>query len=104
MIDKYEYLEKNGVFIHYLYDHYKDGTNCNFSIEFRDKKTQTGWYGDNNEFGGVKNVMITSINFALWYLENPKYIDLINSGYHNPDYIKYQETKREFIKKYMINE
>lgn len=87
-----------------LYDHYDDGTNCNFSIEFRDKKTQTSWYGDNNEFGGVKNVMITSVNFALWYLENPKYIDLIDSGYHNPEYREYQERKREFIKKYTINE
>jgi hypothetical protein len=101
ILEHFDTLEQNGVFIHYNYDHYTDGTNCNFSIEFTNQKTQTGWYGDNHEFGEVKDVMLFSIKLALWYLDNPKYIDLINSGYHESDYMDYVEKRREFIKEFL---
>ncbi len=104
ILDHFDTLEQNGVFIHYNYDHYTDGTNCNFSIEFTNQKTQTGWYGDNHEFGGVKDVMLFSIKLALWYLSNPKYIDLINSGYHESDYIDYVEKRSELIKEFLKDE
>ena len=98
---EYEILEENGVFIYYSYDHYQDGTNCNFSIEFRDYKQQTGWYGDNHEFGNVKEIMIFSRKLALWYLENPTRINLINSGYNDPKYVEYVEELSKFIKKFL---
>lgn len=101
ILDHFDTLEQNGVFIHYSYDHYKDGTNCNFSIEFTNQNTQTGWYGDNHEFGEVKDVMLFSIKLAFWYLDNPKYIDLIDSGYHESDYMDYVEKRREFIKEFL---
>lgn len=65
-------LEAKGVFINLDYDHYKDGTNCNWSIEFRDLKqtnSQTGWYGDNNEFGDTVDCIKAAIKFANWLLE-----------------------------------
>jgi hypothetical protein len=101
---EYEILEENGVFIYYSYDHYQDETNCNFSIEFRDYKQQTGWYGDNHEFGNVKEIMIFSRKLALWYLDNPTRINLINSGYHDPKYVEYVEERSKFIKKFLKDE
>ena len=62
-------LEKRGVFIYFTYDHYTSGTNCNWSIEFRDSKKQTSWYGDNNVFGDTADAMIAAIRFANWLLE-----------------------------------
>lgn len=90
-LDTYRTLEENGVYIHYSPEHYADGTNLNFSIEFKNQKTQTGWYNDNHEFGDVYETMYKSIHIAQWYLKDPKRIELINSGYNNPEYIVYKD-------------
>jgi hypothetical protein len=79
------------------------GSNLNFSIEFKNQKTQTGWYNDNHEFGDVYNTMIMSMEIALWYLQDPKRIELINSGYNNPDYFKYKDELKDFIKQIMLS-
>ena len=102
-LESYTLLEEKGVFIHYIPEHYKDGTNVNFSIEFildreKLKRIQTGWYNDNHEFGNVYQTMIASVKLAFWYLEDPKRIQLINSGYNDMDYIKYVEERKEFLK------
>ena len=96
-LETYKLLEENGVYINYLPEHYNDGVNLNFSIEFRKQKTQTGWYNDNHEFGDVYNTMCKSLELAKWYLDDPKRIDLINSGYYNPEYIKYKDELKEFL-------
>ena len=41
--EEYKTLEDNGVYIHYVPEHYNNGSNLNFSIEFTKQKTQTGW-------------------------------------------------------------
>lgn len=96
-LETYRTLEENGVYIHYGPEHYDDGSNLSFSIEFKNHKTQTGWYNDNHEFGDVYSTMTKSIQLALWYLDNPKYIDNINSGYHNPEYVKYINEVGDYI-------
>jgi hypothetical protein len=96
-LQTYRELEEYGVYIHYELDHYNDGTNLNFSIEFRNDKTQTGWYNDNHEFGDVYEVMYKSLHMAQWYLKDPKRIELINTGYNNPDYITYKNELAHFI-------
>lgn len=96
-LETYKTLEENGVYIHYIPEHYGDGTNLNFSIEFRKHKTQTGWYNDNHEFGDVYETMTKSLKLALWYLQCEKRISLINSGYHNPEYITYVNDKGVFL-------
>ena len=40
-LETYKFLEENGVFIHYTPEHYGDGSNLNFSIQFTKQKTQT---------------------------------------------------------------
>ena len=102
-LEAYKTLEENGVYIHYSHEHYTDGTNVNFSIEFTKqksfllKRTQTGWYNDNHEFGDVYETMYKSIQLALWYLEDPKRIELIDSAIYNDDYIMYVNDKAQFI-------
>lgn len=96
-LETYKELEENGVYIHYIPEHYTDGSNLNFSIEFKNQNTQTGWYNDNHEFGGVYETMYKSVHIAQWYLKDPKRIDLIDSGYNNPEYIKYKEELYELI-------
>ena len=73
-------LEKKGIFICFVYDHYPTGTNCNFSIEFTDrlpadkstkfvkgrKEYKTGLYGDNTEFGDTADTMVAAIKIAKW--------------------------------------
>lgn len=97
-LDSYRTLEENGVFIHYEFEHYNDGTNLNFSIEFKNHNTRTGWYNDNHEFGDVYETMYKSVHLAQWYLKEPKRMELINSGYNNPEYISYKEELAEVIK------
>jgi hypothetical protein len=48
-------------------------------------------YGDNHEFGNTVETIKAAINLAYWYMNDNSRIDMINSGYHNPDYIKYKE-------------
>jgi hypothetical protein len=97
-LETYKELEENGIHIHYSLEEYKDGTNLMFSIEFKKQKTQTSWYNDNHEFGDTYNTMYKSIQLAKWYLEDENRIKLINSGYHDPEYIKYKKEIMEFIK------
>ncbi len=74
MKNKLKKLEEQGVFIHFIPEHYDDGTNYNFSIEFTKEKFQTGWYNDNHEFGDVARTIECAIKiseFMLWkYLQN----------------------------------
>ena len=102
-MDSYKRLEESGVYIHYSPEHYKDGSNVNFSIEFLDRETlnrvATGWYNDNHEFGDASETMTASVKLALWYLEDPKRISLINSGYNDPEYIAYTSELSKFTKK-----
>lgn len=97
ILETYSLIEKYGVFIHYSPEHYEDGSNMLFSIEFTNQKVQTGWYNDNHEFGGVSRTIICSLKLALWYLEEPSRIEMIKSGYHNPEYYKYIEDLSKFI-------
>lgn len=96
-LDEYKKLEELGVYFHYSPEHYGNGSNLNFSIEFKNYDTQTGWHNDNHDFGDVYNTMIKSIQLAYWYLENPKRIEMINSGYDNPGYTSYQVEIAEII-------
>jgi len=96
-LETYKELEENGVYIHYIPEHYNDGTNLNFSIEFRKYKTQTGWYNDNHEFGDVLETMTSSILLAKWYLENPRRIELINGSITDPEHYQYGEDLMEFL-------
>jgi hypothetical protein len=106
-MDSYKRLEESGVYIHYSPEHYKDGSNVNFSIEFLDRETlnrvATGWYNDNHEFGDTSETMTASVKLALWYLEDPKRISLINSGYNDPEYIAYTSELSKFTKKLISN-
>ena len=97
ILEIYDLLEKHGVFIHYGPEHYKDGSNMLFSIEFTNQKIQTGWYNDNHEFGGVSRTILCSLKLALWYLEEPSRIEMINSGYYNEQYSRYVEDKNKFL-------
>jgi hypothetical protein len=96
-LSTYKSLEENGVYIHYIPEHYNDGTNLNFSIEFRKYKTQTGWYNDNHEFGDVLDTMTSSILLAKWEGENPRRIELINGSITDPEHYQYGEDLMEFL-------
>lgn len=96
---EFDALEKNGVFINFSAEHYRDGSNLCFSIQFlrEGKPVGTGWYNDNHEFGGVSSTMESAILIAKWYLEEPGRIDLINSGYNEPAYRDYVADLQKFI-------
>jgi len=96
-LNTYKTLEDNGVYIHYVPEHYNDGSNLNFSIEFTKYKTQTGWYNDDHEFGDVLDTMTSSILLAKWYLENPRRIELINGSITDPEHYQYGEDLMEFL-------
>lgn len=90
MEEELKLLEQYGIFIHLNYEHYDIGTNCLFQIEFKNKKTMTCQFGDNHEFGNTVETINAAIQLAKWYHNDESRIDLINSGYHNPEYIKYK--------------
>ena len=90
-------LEDNGVYIHYVPEHYNNGSNLNFSIEFTKYKTQTGWYNDDHEFGDVYDTKVRSIKLAQWYLEDPKRIELIDGSMKDPEYVKYINDLCNFL-------
>ena len=96
-LNSYKTLEDNGVYIHYVPEHYKDGSNLNFSIEFTKYKTQTGWYNDDHEFGDVQDTKVKSIKLALWYLEDPKRIELIDGRIGDREYINYLHELCDFL-------
>ena len=41
--------------------------------------------------------MVKSVQLAQWYLEDPKRIELINSGWDMDEYKKYVEEMNNFI-------
>jgi hypothetical protein len=90
-------LEDNGVYIHYVPEHYNNGSNLNFSIEFTKYKTQTGWYNDDHEFGDVYDTTVKSLKLAQWYLEDPKRIELIDGSIKDPEYVKYVNDLCDFL-------
>ena len=90
-------LEDNGVYIHYVPEHYNNGSNLNFSIEFTKYKTQTGWYNDDHEFGDVYDTTVKSLKLAQWYLEDPKRIELIDGRVTDPEYTKYVNDLCDFL-------
>ena len=96
-LNTYKTLEDNGVYIHYVPEHYTDGSNLNFSIEFTKQKTQTGWYNDDHEFGDVYDTKVKSIKLALWYLEDPKRIELIDCSMKDPECMKYLTDLCNFL-------
>lgn len=98
VLETYNLLEKHGVFIHYSPDHYEDGSNMLFSIDFTNQKIQTGWYNDNHEFGDVPRTLLCSLKLALWYLEDFTRIEMINTKHRDPKYFQYVEDKLSFIK------
>jgi len=93
----YKTLEDNGVYIHYAPEHYTDGSNLSFSIEFTKYKTQTGWYNDDHEFGNVYDTKVKSIKLAQWYLEDPKRIELIDGSIGDREYINYLTELCNFL-------
>jgi hypothetical protein len=90
-------LEDNGVYIHYVPEHYNNGSNLNFSIEFTKYKTQTGWYNDDHEFGDVYDTTVKSLKLAQWYLEDPKRIELIDGRIGDREYINYLTELCDFL-------
>ena len=96
-LNTYKTLEDNGVYIHYVPEHYNNGSNLNFSIEFTKYKTQTGWYNDDHEFGNVYDTKVKSIKLAQWYLEDPKRIELIDGSMKDPECIKYLNDLCNFL-------
>jgi len=70
-------LDKKRVYIHFNHEHYKNGSNCNFSVEFVDKNgkhlNQTGWWGDNHEFGDVADATVAAIKIAKWLAKDNKF-------------------------------
>ena len=96
-LNTYKTLEDNGVYIHYVPEHYNDGSNLNFSIEFTKQNTQTGWYNDDHEFGDVYDTTVKSLKLAQWYLEDPKRIELIDGSMKDPEYVKYVNDLCDFL-------
>lgn len=77
-------LQQNNVFIHTMIEHYGDGSNVSFSIEFKKFNEQTGWYNDNHEFGDAGSVMASAIELAEWYLADHDRIEAIRSVFNHP--------------------
>ena len=96
-LDEYKKLEDLGVYFHYSPEHYSNGSNLNFSIEFKNYDTQTGWYNDDHEFGDVYDTKVKSIKLAQWYLEDPKRIELIDCSMKDPECIKYLNDLCNFL-------
>jgi hypothetical protein len=65
-------LEAKGVFIHLSHEHYSNGSNCNWSVEFTkfdNKNNQTSWFGDNHEFGDTIDCYTAAFKLATFLLE-----------------------------------
>lgn len=104
--EKIKKLEERGVFIKLDYEHYKDGTNTLFSIEFRDHKHQTCWYGDNHEFGDCLRCIESAIKIAEFFLKDEGRIKWIMGSVHdrftNPEWNEFRKLEREFLSSLMI--
>ena len=95
MRERLNKLQLKNVFIHIEPEHYKNGSNACFSIEFRDYGEQTGWYGDNHEFGEFGDVMYAALELAEWYLEDDNRIKAINAPF-NDFYVREERDKKVF--------
>jgi hypothetical protein len=105
-ISTLENLEAQGVYINFHHEFYKDGSNLNFQIFFKRNEMfiGTGLYNDCHEFGNSKETTISAMELALWYLEKPERIDLIDSGFDNEKYIEYRKELHEFLETLYIYE
>ncbi len=71
-------LEAKGVFISIDHEHYDDGSNCAWSLDFRKNLPEgkklgdckTGSFGDNHEFGDTIGCYIAAITLANFLLED----------------------------------
>lgn len=98
-LEEIKKLEEQGVFICYSYDHYTSGTNVSFSIQFSSTypdghRHQTGWYGDNHEFGDVHEAMKTSVLMAKWFLKGNR----VQSFFHNVKETVTKKGHKEWMK------
>lgn len=91
-------LESKNVFVHTGYEHYANGSNLLFSIEFRDHKKQTGWYNDNHEFGDGGDAIVAAIELSKWFLEDVDRITNIDTGFLNPKHKEKSEKVRSLMK------
>lgn len=97
-------LEAEGVFIHLTHEHYTNGSNCNWSIEFTkfiDQNNQTGWYGDNHEFGDTVDCYAAAFRLAKFLLENDNLIwyffnikETVTAEGH-ANWLKHHEVKKQ---------
>ena len=109
LIKELSSLDKNKVFIHSGWDHYANGSNLCFSIQFLDDKclhsdghrSQTGWYNDNHEFGDAGQTMEAAVKLANWYLEDSERILSIDSSV--VEFREIKELKCEFMKSIIVN-
>jgi hypothetical protein len=92
-LTSYTDLENKNVFIHYGIEHYNDGCNLLFSIEFRDYGQQTCWFNDNHEFGNIEQTMRSSIELAYWYLEKPYRINGSELHYMDDKFIEFNNER-----------
>lgn len=98
MKNKLNQLQQKNVFIHTNIEHYNDGSNICFSIEFRDYDKQTGWYNDNHEFGDAGDVFDSAIQLAEWYLEDIERIKDIDGLFYSKYNILKEAKIEEIIK------
>ena len=96
-LETYKELEDNGVYIHYIPEHYIDGSNLCFQIEFTKQKVKTASYNDDHEFGDVVDTIIASLLLAQWYLDDPRRIELIDGSLRDPEYVHYVNEKSVFL-------
>jgi hypothetical protein len=72
-LEEIKNLEEQGVFISFSHDHYKNGSNCNFSISIVEdgkRKYATAWHGDNHEYGDTHENMTAAVNMAAWLVSD----------------------------------
>lgn len=93
-------LESKGVFIDFSNETYKDGTNCNWQIEFTKEDHITMAYNDNHEFGDVAESMQKAVDYAYFLLNNPDILEMHKfSGWvgHFPDSERLSKMDHEFL-------
>lgn len=86
-------LASKGVTIDFSHDHYKNGINCNWSINFLrkhkfkklglkdwEKWIGTMWHGDNHEYGDPQESMQAAVRYAYFILENPIILEAMEMG------------------------
>lgn len=92
-------LGKQGIYINYSNEYYKNGSNCNFNIEFIENgqmQYATAWFGDNHEFGDVNQAMEASIKMAKWFLidnNKEKYFQEVKETVTKKGYDAYMEVR-----------